>query len=83
MASLKRAVLEAVPSDAYPLSKQELLSILEGGEVDADMVSMVSLMDDHRFVSEDELAHRLDEAVGVPDVVIETSALDTGWATDE
>jgi hypothetical protein len=82
MASLKRAVLEAVPPGAYPLSKSELLTILEGERIDADTVSMVSLLDDQRFVNEDELAHRLDEAVGVPDVVIETSALDTGWDAD-
>jgi hypothetical protein len=52
-------------------------------DADPDLLVAVSDIADDRFVHLDELAFRLDEALGVPDADTERSVLegDTDWPT--
>ncbi|HEX7097259.1 MAG TPA: hypothetical protein VF183_15340, partial [Acidimicrobiales bacterium] len=81
MSSPKRQILEVVRDEQFPLTKSELVTILGTAGLDQEVVMVASLLDDTEFTDEDELEHRLDEAMGMPDAFTDLSALehDTAW----
>lgn len=86
MATAKSQILELVGDDAYPLSKAELITLLEDADVEPDVLGMAMGIADERFVTRAELEFRLDDALGMPDADPRTdSALvgDPEWPTTD
>lgn len=81
MPSPKHLVLGIAEDMEFPLDKTRLLDRLDELHVEPDVVLMVHTIDDDRFSGFDELAHRLDEALGVPDAAVGRSVLaaDPDW----
>lgn len=84
MPSRKREILEAVPDDVFPITKEALIDRLEGQGVAPDTVLLAATLADARFVDPEELEQRLDEALGVPPAFPTSSALaeDGSWPAD-
>jgi hypothetical protein len=79
--SLRQRVLEAGDDAGYPLTRHELLGRLDG---DDEAVLVVTAIADQHFVAPEELAERLDDALGMPAADSTTSILDdpTEWRTE-
>jgi len=79
--SPKKQILDLVADAGYPLSKGELLSRLDAAAADAELVGLATAIDDDEFVSEEELAHRLEDALGMPDADTRQTAIsvDPDW----
>lgn len=83
MASPKQQILDVVGDDAYPLSKAELVSLLEERGVDPDVLGVATAIPDDHFVSRAELEYRLDDALGMPDADTRTESavvVDPDWS---
>ena len=80
--SLRARVLDAGAEAGYPLSRETLLSVLEGDD-EASLV--VQAMADHSFVAAEELNERLDDALGMPGSDPNISAINatTEWPSDD
>lgn len=86
MASAKSQILELVAADAYPLSKAELITLLEDADVDPDVLGVAMGIADERFVTRAELEFRLDDALGMPDADPRTDSAvvgDAEWPTTD
>ena len=81
MASLRQRILDVAAELTFPLSRAELDDAVAERHADPDLLVAVSAIADEHFVDLDELAFRLDEALGVPDADTDRSVLepDTDW----
>jgi hypothetical protein len=82
MAPLRDRILDLVADQTFPMSRDQLEDLAqEQGGGDPDLLLTVSTIADDRFASRDELAHRIDEALGVPDADVGVSMLEenTDW----
>ena len=81
MSSLRQRILDVAAELTFPLSRAELDDAVAARDADPDLLVAVSAIADDRFVDPDELAFRLDEALGVPDADTDRSVLeaDTEW----
>jgi hypothetical protein len=68
---------------AFPLDKADLVELVERAG-DLDLLDVVVTLQDDRYVSSDELDHRIEDALGVPETLPDSSAADpgTGWRAD-
>jgi hypothetical protein len=78
-----RARLAALlPEARFPLDRADLLLAVERAG-DEELLAIVSSLQDDHYVDADELDHRLEDALGMPDALGDQSALapDEGWPT--
>jgi hypothetical protein len=76
-----RARLAAlVEAEAFPLDRTDLLQLVTQSG-DDDLLAIVTGLQDDHYVDRDELEHRLEDALGMPDALGDRSALapDDGW----
>ncbi len=81
MASPRQQILDVAESAGFPLAKPDLLQRLEEAGVDPDVLGVATALADDHFVAAEELGHRLDDALGMPDADTRDSALtvDPDW----
>jgi hypothetical protein len=80
--SVRGRILDAGNGRGYPVNADELLAELAD---DDEAILILQAMTDTRFVSEEELATRLDDALGMPTADPAVSALEdpTEWRDEE
>jgi hypothetical protein len=76
MPSPKRRILELVGEERYPLSKADLVALLDAAGSDADVLLAAAVLDPAEFPDRRTLGRCLDEAFGMPSAFTQTSALE-------
>jgi len=74
MTSPAARLAAVVQGAAFPLDKSDLVTLVEKTG-DAGLLDIVSSLADDHYVSREELDHRLEDALGMPDALPAQSAL--------
>jgi hypothetical protein len=83
MSSLRRRLLDLTAEAVFPLDKDTMLALVEQSQ-DVELLLVVSGLQDGHYSSPDELEHRFNDALGMPDALPSESALapSEGWLPD-
>jgi hypothetical protein len=72
-----RAELDRLVEDSdFPLTKTELLAIVESRGGDPQLAELLQPIADEHYTDRAELRQRLDEALGMPDATVGRSVLE-------
>jgi len=72
-----RAQLDRLVEDSdFPLTKTELLAIIESRDGDPQLAKLLQPIADEHYTDRAELQQRLDEALGIPDATTDRSVLE-------
>jgi hypothetical protein len=84
MTSLRARLAELVEGATFPLDKAELIELVQRSGDQALLDIVVSIADDH-YVDVEELDHRIEDALGMPDAIPAESAIDpdTAWQPED
>jgi hypothetical protein len=66
VASLRGELARIVEGTDFPLTKAELLAMIESRQGSPDLVEVLQPLADEHFADEAELFERFDEALGMP-----------------
>jgi hypothetical protein len=76
MPSPKRRILAVVGDERYPLSKSDLVALLDAAGSEADVLLAAAVLDHAEFADRSALGRCLDEAFGMPSAFTGGSALE-------
>ena len=76
MTSLRAQMNQLVQDGDFPLTKPELLAIVESRGGSPDLQEIVQPLADEHYADRAELLERVDEAVGMPDAETSRSVLE-------
>ena len=76
MTSLRAQMNQLVQNSDFPLTKAELLAIVESRGGSPDLQDILQPLADEHYADRAELLERVDEAVGMPDATTYKSVLE-------